>query len=289
MKIIVTGSKGQLGSEIRYLSESRTADAFVFVDVDELDITNLADVEAFIENERPDVCINCAAYTAVDKAESEEFLAYKVNAEGPENLAQSCSSNDVLLLHISTDFVFDGSASTPYKPGDPVQATGVYGASKAEGEARVLLLGKRFYIIRTSWVYSSYGNNFVKTMVRIGKERESLNVVSDQRGRPTYARDLARALFAFIDAEKEIPYGLYHYSNTGEATWYELADEVMKAYGLPCKVLPISTSDYPTPAKRPAYSVMDLQETQNFNLIPFHDWKESLYKCISILNQNEHA
>ena len=258
MKILVTGYIGQLGSELRFLSASRPGDSFLFVDLDELDITYAPAVDRLIAKEQPDVCINCAAYTAVDKAETEAAIAFKVNAEGPENLIQSCNRYNALFIHISTDFVFDGAATKPYKTNDEVRPSSVYGASKAEWEARVLLLGKRFYLLRTSWVYSSYGNNFVKTMIRLGKERATINVVDDQRGRPTYARDLAAAILEFVDGETEIPYGLYHYSNTGEATWFELASEVMKAYDLACNVLPIPTTAYPTPAKRPAFSVLDL-------------------------------
>lgn len=282
MHILVTGGNGQLGSELRTLSK-KLSHRFTFVDVGELDITNGSAVNRFFKQDPPDVCINCAAYTAVDKAEEDTRLAYTVNADGPENLAVACNEHNTLLIHISTDFVFDGKADTPYTTDHPVSPINVYGASKAEGEQRVLLIAQRIIIVRTSWVYSSFGGNFVKTMIRLGKERESLNVVDDQKGQPTYARDLAAALLAITSHSESIHNGIYHYSNKGAISWCDFAQAIMEEYGLDCKVNPIPSSQYPTPAERPAYSVLDLTSLDRFDYVTFHDWRDSLQNCISII------
>lgn len=282
MHILVTGGNGQLGNELRVLSNS-LSHRFTFVDLDELDITDGLAVSRFFKQDPPDVCINCAAYTAVDKAEEDNALAYAVNADGPENLAVVCNEHGALLIHVSTDFVFDGKADSPYSTHHPVSPINVYGASKAEGEQRVLLIAQRVILVRTSWVYSSFGGNFVKTMIRLGKERDSLNVVDDQKGQPTYARDLASALLTIIDHSDRIQNGIYHYSNKGAISWCDFAAAIMKEYGLDCKVNPIPSAQYPTPAERPAYSVLDLSSLEQFEFMAFHDWQDSLRNCISII------
>ena len=215
MNILVTGCNGQLGSEIRQLENANSNLSFHFVDVEDLDITDELAVNRLFTNQHFDICINCAAYTAVDKAEADEYLAMQVNAIGPENLVKACNQNNALLIHVSTDFVFNGQASKPYSTYTQPSPINVYGASKAEGENRVLLLGKRAVVVRTSWVYSSFGANFVKTMIRLGKEKEQLNVVDDQIGQPTYARDLALAIIEIAKHSTSIDNGIIHYSNIG--------------------------------------------------------------------------
>lgn len=285
-KILVTGANGQLGNELRVLSKFYSEADFVFVDVAELDITNAKAVQDFFASHNFSACINCAAYTAVDKAESDSTIAYAVNVTGVENLANSCEKHNAVLVHISTDFVFNGSATLPYETDTTTDPLSVYGQTKADGEYRALTLNSKTYLIRTSWVYSSYGNNFVKTMIRLGKEKDALNVVSDQTGRPTYAADLAECIFKIVFAEKEIPFGIYHFANTGEVSWYQFAESIMQEYGLNCNVNPIPTSQYPTPAKRPAYSVLNLESSKTIPGLELQDWKKSLKKCIQLIKEN---
>ncbi len=283
--ILVTGGNGQLGQELKRLSDNHAA-SFIFTDTAELDITDRAAVTAFFDAHQIDVCINCAAYTAVDRAEEEQAAAHRVNVAGPENLALACQHYGAMLLHISTDFVFDGKACRPY----PVTATaaplGVYGETKRQGEVKVLEAHPEgTAIVRTSWLYSAYGGNFVKTMLRLGKERESLQVIADQVGTPTWARDLAVALLAmadryFADDSPRQLRGIYHFSNEGVASWYDFAKAVFDLAGLPVTVRPIPTEAYPTPATRPAYSVLDKSHfKQTFNVaIPY--WRDSLAACL---------
>ncbi len=287
MKILVTGSKGQLGSEIRDLSRSHSEHLYDFVDVEELDITDAVAVNRYFAQKEFDVCINCAAYTAVDKAESDADLAHKINVTGVENLAIACQKYKAVLFHISTDFVFNGKNTNPYDTAQSVDPISVYGRTKAEGEYRALSLNSKTILIRTSWVYSYYGNNFVKTMIRLGKERKEINVVNDQTGCPTYAGDLARVLFDFIAQIGKVPYGIYHYANAGSTTWYGFAKEIMQLYGLDCRVNPITTDQYPTPAKRPAYSLLDLSKTTETLHITIPVWKESLKHVIQLLKNKE--
>lgn len=287
MKILVTGSKGQLGSELRDLSRQHPEHDCVFVDVDELDITDALAVNRFFAEGAFDACINCAAYTAVDKAESDSELAYRINVTGVENLANACSRAGAIFFHISTDFVFNGENTTPYTTDQPVAPISVYGSTKAEGEFRALSLHPKTYLIRTSWVYSYYGNNFVKTMIRLGRERDTLNVVDDQLGCPTYAGDLAAAIFTFIEKTDSIPFGIYHYSNAGQVTWCGFAREIMQQYGLNCVVNAITTEQYPTPARRPKYSLLDLSKTISITGIEIPDWKKSLQHVIQLLKNNE--
>lgn len=287
MKILVTGSKGQLGNEIRDLSRKHPEHDYVFVDVDELDITDASAVNSFFSEYKFEICINCAAYTAVDKAESDKLSAHKINVTGVEYLANASQKNKAVLFHISTDFVFDGHSQMPYKIDHPVNPLSVYGQTKAEGEYRALSLNEKTILIRTSWVYSFYGNNFVKTMIRLGKEKTDLNVVDDQTGCPTYAGDLAIVIFEFIKKLNSVPYGIYHFSNTGATTWCGFAQEIMHQYGLHCHVHPITTDQYPTPAQRPKYSLLDISGTINTLKIQIPDWKTSLNHVIQLLKNNE--
>lgn len=281
-KVLVTGYKGQLGSELKELS-CKSNNEFIFTDVDELDITELSSADKFLKNSPVDYIINCAAYTAVDKAENDYETAYKVNALAPKNLAVLSSEKNIRLIHISTDFVFDGRKSLPYKEDDTENPLSVYGKTKLDGEKEIFSNTNSAVIIRTSWLYSTYGNNFVKTMIRLGKERKELGVIFDQTGTPTYARDLAGVILNIIDNGDFSKNQLYHYSNEGVASWYDFAKSVMDMAGLGAVVKPIETSQYPTPAKRPHYSVLNKSKIKNhFNIVIPH-WMDSLSMCINSL------
>lgn len=282
MNILVTGRDGQLGSELQALA-STSKHHFIFVDSKDGDITDKARVQDLITNNSIDCVINCAAYTAVDKAESEEALAFQVNAVGVQNISEACVAQGARLIHISTDYVFPGNGTSPYKTDDPVSPLGVYGASKLAGEQALLDSKVKGIIIRTSWVYSTFGHNFVKTMLRLGKERTSLNVVNDQRGCPTYAKDLAEVCLRLVDAHWNEHRNIYHFSNSGEITWFDFATEIMKMAKNDCAVHPIPSADFPTPAKRPAYSVMDTSDLNTDFQIEPRNWKLALEECISQL------
>ena len=273
---LITGCNGQLGTEIKKL----LPDA-ICADVDTLDITDAIAVKKFISENKIDLIINCAAYTAVDMAESNIELATKINVDGPKNLAQSGAK----LIHISTDYVFDGTGHTPYTPSDATNPTSVYGKTKRDGELAVIENSKCYVIIRTAWLYSPYGNNFVKTMRRLGSERESINVVSDQIGTPTYAADLASAIVKIIPQMTEEKSGIYHFTNMGVCSWYDFATEIMELSGLNCLVNPIKTAQYPTPATRPSYSVLDKDVIKDIFDIKIPHWKDGLRRCISELNK----
>jgi dTDP-4-dehydrorhamnose reductase len=281
-KIWVSGSKGQLGTEL-FLQCNKLKDyTFLFTDIEELDLTDSASVQAFYEINRPDILINCAAYTNVDKAESEKEKAYSLNRDIPALLSDLAYKNNAVLIHISTDYVFDGRSNIPYTEEDKTSPQSVYGQSKLEGEKAILKSAKNI-VIRTSWLYSPHGRNFVKTMLRLGKEKKELGVVSDQIGSPTYAGDLANAILqisAEITATRKNFCGIYHYSDEGECSWYDFAKEIMEKAGLNCIVKPITTDQYPLPAKRPAYSVFSKSKIKEaFGLaIPY--WKDSLAVCI---------
>lgn len=287
-KILVTGANGQLGSEIRELSNEFNSLSFIFTDVTELDITDLALLKKFFNNNSVKYIINCAAYTAVDKAESEIKLAEKINVTAISNLIKFATHFNSKLIQISTDYVFDGTANIPYSETAPTNPKSAYGLTKLKGETEALRYNNSI-IIRTSWLYSSYGNNFVKTMLKLGNDREELNVVYDQVGSPTYARDLAKAILQIIvNAEEKsdtFKSGIYNYANNGVCSWYDFAVEIMKFSGYKCKVNPIETKDYPTPAKRPAYSVLNKNKIQNtFNIeIPY--WRDSLEDCLNKLKK----
>lgn len=281
--ILVTGQNGQLGNELKVLSKKYPQFDYVFTDVQELDITDASKVKDFFERYQPVVCINAAAYTAVDKAETDKELALKINAEAVGNLAENCAKINARFIHVSTDYVFDGTATAPYKEDHPVSPVNFYGESKLQGEQVALAKLPSTIIIRTSWVYSFFGNNFVKTMLRLMKERDSLNVINDQFGSPTYAADLAAAIMQIADKD-EVTGGIYHFSNEGIISWYDFAVAIRDLAGLQCQVNPIDTSGYPTPAKRPAYSAMNKEKIKALG-IELKDWKESLQQCIKLLQQ----
>lgn len=286
--ILVTGSNGQLGMELRASASAVDDFEFVFTDLPDFDITHPAAVNTWFEKHRPSWCINTAAYTAVDKAEepAEKEIVYKVNATAPGLLAQACADNHCRLIQISTDYVFDGMADVPYTEESAVNPQGVYAASKLNGEQEVMAKDKQAIIIRTSWLYSVYGKNFVKTMIRLMQEKESIGVVSDQLGCPTWAADLASAIMRMISydkAGKKIPGGIYHFCNAGVTSWYEFAKAIKSETGSNCRVNAIPTSSYPTPAKRPAYSALDTSKIARLlDFKPVH-WQVSLQKCMANL------
>lgn len=279
-KILVTGANGQLGRCIQDLAVEYSGLTFVFTDYRELDITSQESVNIFFENEKFDYCINCAAYTAVDKAEEEIEQAYLINAEGVKHLAIACNEWDTILLHISTDFVFDGQKDTPYTEEDSPNPINVYGASKLKGEQYVQEILDKYFIIRTSWVYSEYGHNFVKTMLRLGKERDEISVVNDQIGTPTYAGDLAKVILNITSSSNNI-YGLYHYSNEGVASWFDFARTIFKEANIDINLNSIKTEKYPTPAKRPAFSVMDKAKIKQELKFGISNWRDSLRESLS--------
>lgn len=284
--ILVTGSNGQLGNEFRELALQSTH-SFIFTDVAELDISDLLAISNFIKENPVHYIINCAAYTAVDKAESEIETAKLINATAPENLAAICKSNSIKFIHISTDYVFDGKNYKPYVETDIVNPQSVYGSTKLLGENLALQANNKTMIIRTSWLYSSFGNNFVKTMIRLGKEKESLGVIFDQIGTPTYAGDLAKTIISIVDSiefsNTEFIPGIYHYSNEGACSWYDFAKEIHELTKVNCNVIPIETKDYPTPACRPHYSVLNKSKIKSTYNITIPHWKESLITCINKL------
>jgi len=283
MKILLTGANGQLGNEIRKLSSQYNTFEFIYTDVEELDITCDKSCLDLFNNIKPNYLINCAAYTAVDKAETDTATAYKINATAVKNLAEACKVHNTYMIHVSTDYVFDGKSCVPYKETDAVNPNSEYGKSKAEGEKEALLY-KNALVIRTSWLYSSFGNNFVKTMIKLGKERDSLNVVSDQIGTPTYAKDLANAILTIVAKTEFVP-GIFHYSNEGVCSWYDFACAIMELNNLNCKVNPIETEQYPTPAKRPSYSLLNKNKIKSTYNIEIAHWHESLKEMIEFLNR----
>lgn len=275
MVVLVTGASGQLGRAIQHVAPDYPKLNFIFASSSEVDITDKAAILQFFEKHQPDFCINAAAYTAVDKAESEPDKAFAVNVTGSKNLAEVCNEFDTILLHISTDFVFDGNKTTPYTEDDIPNPQSVYGKTKLEGENEVRNIAEKYFIIRTSWVYSQFGNNFLKTMIRLGNERESLSVVNDQTGTPTHAIDLAKALITIIFSGKEV-YGIYNFSNEGSCTWYEFAKEIFSVNKINIDLQPIPTSAYPTPAVRPKYSVLDKSKINNIFKIQISNWRKSV-------------
>jgi len=283
-KILVTGANGQLGSELQVLAEQLPVFDFVFLTREELSIQNGTSVEAIFDKYAPQYCINCAAYTAVDKAETDKENAFLVNAEGAANLASACKKYNTRFVHISTDYVFDGNGAFPYAVDAPTDPQGVYGESKLEGEKKVLANNDQSVIIRTSWVYSAFGKNFVKTMLRLMSEKKEISVVSDQVGSPTYAADLAAAVMQIVSSGDWHP-GIYHYSNTGIISWYEFASAIKEIIQSNCLINAIPSSAYPTPAKRPSYSAMDLSKIEEVYGINPPGWKESLCICLGAIGQ----
>ncbi|WP_299061925.1 dTDP-4-dehydrorhamnose reductase [uncultured Polaribacter sp.] len=288
MNILVTGSNGQLGSELQDLSTSFLNFNFIFKDLPDLDICNYSEIENCITTNNINAVINCAAYTAVDRAEEDQQIAQKVNSDGVFNIVKALSKVKGKLIHISTDYVFDGNGYLPYQEFDQVNPIGVYGNTKRSGELSVINSDIDAIIIRTSWLYSAYGNNFVKTMLRLGGERDELGVIFDQVGTPTNAADLAKVCLDIFSYNNESNISekcqVYHFSNEGVASWYDFAKAIMAIGGVKCKVKPIETKEYPTPAKRPHFSVLNKSKIKKDFEIKIPYWRDSLEECISKLN-----
>lgn len=282
INILVTGSSGQLGNSIKELSKLTKQYRYVFTDSKTLDITKEKEVIALFEEIRFDYCINCAAYTAVDKAEEEIELCYSVNADAVKILAKACASHNCILIHVSTDFIFDGRKEQPYVETDAPNPLNVYGASKLKGETYVQEHLNTYFIIRTSWVYSKYGQNFVKTIIRLGNEKEKLNVISDQYGSSTYALDLAEFIIMLVKQNSQ-SFGIFHFSNTGSISWFDFAKEIIKLSNCTATVFPISSTDYEVKALRPQNSVLNTDKALNLFAKPIKKWKESLSKCIETM------
>jgi len=283
--ILVTGANGQLGMEFRALEKNFPGYRFLFAGRAELSIDNIFSVKEYFSNHVIDFCINCAAYTAVDKAETEKDLAIATNVTAVGNLAAVCKEFDTVFFHFSTDYVFNGEAAKPYKETDETVPVNFYGQTKLQGEVEALQNNQDAIIIRTSWVYSSYGKNFVKTMLRLMKEKGSIAVVADQFGGPTYAADLAAAVMKMISAEKFIP-GIFHFSNEGIISWFQFAVAIKECSESNCVVNAINTSDYPTPAARPKYSAFETDKIALHYGIKIRDWKEALKECLFQINNN---
>lgn len=280
-KVLVIGANGQLGRCIRDAAKNLEGASFLFEDKDTLDITNKTALEDYFKKEKPTSCINTAAYTDVEKAESEEEMAFLINAEGAKNVAEVCKHYQTDLWHISTDYVFDGTKTHPYVETDPVNPINKYGASKLKGEEDVQKTWERHFIIRTSWLYSQYGHNFYKSMVRLAKERDRLTITTEQLGVPTNANDLARAILELIGNDFS-EYGLYHFSNLGAATWFDFAKAIVEAHGLKDEVSVDSTDYYPTFAKRPKYSVLDVSKINKHLTQQIPEWQESLQGLVEV-------
>ncbi|MFD0763836.1 dTDP-4-dehydrorhamnose reductase [Mucilaginibacter lutimaris] len=284
-KTIVFGASGQLGQCFKKLVADKKLDHFVFPDEGEANILDVEGLETLFALHRPDYAINCAAYTAVDKAEDDAETAAKVNVTGVENLARLCSKHDATLIHTSTDFVFKGDRSSPLSEDAEARPINVYGQTKLDGERVIPVLLDKYFIIRTGWLYSEFANNFLKTMLKLGAERDQLSVIADQAGTPTYAIDLAEFIIHIIQSDSTA-YGIYHYSNEGIASWYDFAKAIFELAGTNVNVTPVATSEYKTRAVRPPYSVMDKSKAkQTFGIqIPY--WRDSLKVCINRLDQN---
>lgn len=282
MRILITGANGQLGNEMQVLAKENPQHTYFFTDVKELNICDKQAIEACMADNRIELIVNCAAYTAVDKAEDEPELARKLNCEAPKELARAAQEHGAAMIQVSTDYVFDGTAHTPYTEECPTCPDSVYGTTKLDGELAVMAECDNAAVIRTAWLYSTFGNNFVKTMIRLGKERDSLGVVFDQIGTPTYANDLARAIFAMIN--KGIVRGVYHFSNEGVCSWYDFTVAIHRLAGITsCKVSPLHTAEYPAKANRPAYSVLDKTKIKTMFGIEIPHWEVSLQRCIESL------
>ena len=285
MNILITGCNGQLGNELQLLEAKYQQHTFFNTDVNELDITNQLAVDDYVFRNKIDCVINCAAYTAVDKAEEQKELCTTLNTVAPSYLAAAVEKRGGCMIQISTDYVFDGTHSTPYVETDTPAPNSVYGCTKLAGELGVTKFCKKSIVIRTAWLYSTFGNNFVKTMLRLGRERKELGVVADQIGSPTYAADLAAAIMTIV--EKGVKPGVYHYTNEGVASWYDFTKAIHRMAGIKdCNVKPIHTSDYPTAATRPAYSVLDKKKITDDYQLTIPHWEEALQRCMdSLLNQ----
>ena len=287
MNILITGCNGQLGNEMQLLEKTNPLHTYFNTDVAELDITDGQAIEQFVSENAIDGIVNCAAYTAVDKAEDNEAFCRKLNAEAPGLLAAAAEKRGGWMIQISTDYVFDGTNHTPYVETEPTCPNSVYGVTKLEGEQAVQKACAKSMIIRTAWLYSTFGNNFVKTMIRLGKEKPELGVIFDQIGTPTYAHDLAVAIFAAIN--QGIVPGIYHFSNEGVISWYDFTKAIHRIAGIAtCHVRPLHTAEYPTPAKRPHYSVLDKTKIKQTYGIEIPYWEESLKVCIDQLLNDKH-
>ena len=284
-KILVTGANGQLGQCLQKISSQFEEFEFIFTDSETLDITNKEEVNDFFWQNSPDFCINAAAYTAVDLAETDVEKAFLVNADGTENLAEACAENNAQFIHVSTDYVFDGENNLAYTEEDFTNPLGVYGASKLAGDELALEVNPCSVILRTSWVYSEFGKNFVKTMLSLFATKEELNIVADQFGQPTNANDLAEAIMKIIKSEKVTP-GIFNFSNLGRISWFDFAEKIAELSDAKIKLNAIETSQYPTPAKRPKNSVLDLDKISKTYAIQLKPWEESIEDCIQILQNN---
>ncbi|GAB1346055.1 dTDP-4-dehydrorhamnose reductase [Cloacibacterium normanense] len=284
-KILVTGANGQLGQCLQKISSQFEEFEFIFTDSETLDITNKEEVNDFFWQNAPDFCINAAAYTAVDLAETEVEKAFLVNADGTENLAEACAENNAQFIHVSTDYVFDGENNLAYTEEDFTNPLGVYGASKLAGDELALEVNPCSVILRTSWVYSEFGKNFVKTMLNLFATKDELNIVADQFGQPTNANDLAEAIMKIIKSEKITP-GIFNFSNLGRISWFDFAEKIAELSDAKIKLNAIETSQYPTPAKRPKNSVLDLDKISKTYAIQLKPWEESLEDCVQILQNN---
>jgi dTDP-4-dehydrorhamnose reductase len=281
MVVLVTGSSGQLGQSLQFIAPNYPQIDFVFCDSKTLEITNFENCETIFSKYKPDFCINAAAYTAVDKAENEPEKAFAINVTGAKNLAEVSKKFDTILLHISTDFVFDGSKDIPYLETDLPNPTGVYGQTKLDGERVIQQVWEKHFIVRTSWVYSQFGNNFMKTMLRLASERDTISVVNDQIGTPTNAVDLAEVLVSMIikTCNSQLAtrnFGTYNFSNEGQCSWYDFAKKIFEINNISINLLPIPTTSFPTPAKRPSFSVLDKSKIKNVFTVEVKDWEESL-------------
>lgn len=283
--LLITGSKGQLGNEMQIAAKNYPEFKFIFTDVEELDICNKTALQYFVAENGVDFIVNCAAYTAVDKAEDDAELCYKINRDAVRNIAEVAGENGLKVVHISTDYVFDGTNHIPYTENDAVCPATIYGKSKLEGENILQqIISRQAIIIRTSWLYSSFGNNFVKTMLKLGREREKLTVIFDQIGTPTYAAELANVILKVI-SHKDFVEGIYHFSNEGVCSWYDFTKSIHRLANIQCDVQPIESKDYPTRTPRPNYSVLNKAKIKLVYGLTIPHWEESLVKCIGILNQ----
>lgn len=280
MVVLVTGSSGQLGQSLQFIAPNYPQIDFVFCDSKTLDITDFEKCYQVFDQYKPNFCINAAAYTAVDRAESEPEKAFAINVTGAKNLAEVSKKHDTILLHISTDFVFDGSKTKPYIETDIPNPTGVYGQTKLDGEKAIQEVWEKHFIVRTSWVYSQFGNNFMKTMLRLASERDTISVVNDQIGTPTNAVDLAEILVKIILTDNRQlttdNFGIYNFSNEGQCSWYDFAKKIFEINNITINLLPIPTSSFPTLAKRPSFSVLDKSKIKNVFAVEVRDWEESL-------------
>ncbi len=289
--ILITGCNGQLGNELRLaIEESNDPNTYYYTDVAELDITDKQAVENYFRDNHIQVVVNCAAYTNVDSAEDNPEITDQINHIAVLNLAKACAQNSAMLIHISTDYVFDGTDNTPYTESAPTHPLGVYGVTKLKGEEAVVRSGCQYIILRTSWLYSAFGKNFVKTMQRLTSEKETVTVVFDQAGTPTYAPDLANVILAFIkraDTERAIINQTYHFSNEGVCSWYDFSVAINEAFGHHCTVLPTHSYEYPSKVTRPSYSVLDKTKIKTTLGIQIPHWKSSMMKCVNRLKSTD--